>query len=151
MKTFRFSRRALVVATSVAVAAVAAWVLLPNGEYRPIQPAERGTLQGGFAQFRSLPTGRPGLTKEREQELGGAPARRDAPGQNDEEEQPTLTGRNSETTSDTATDTTSTETTTTQTTDTGLTNTGLTDTRLTNTGETAVTTTPETVTTGTTP
>jgi hypothetical protein len=132
-------RRALVVATSVAVAGIAAWVLIPNGEYRPIQPAERGTLQGGLAQFRSLPTGRPGLTQEREQELGGAPAKRDAPGQSDEEEQPTLTGRNSETTSDTATETTSTETTT------------QTDTGLTDTVETAVTTTPETVTTVTTP
>ena len=132
-------RRALVVATSVALAGVAAWVLLPNGEYRPIQPAERGTLQGGLAQFRSLPTGRPGLTKEREQELGGAPARRDAPGQNDEEEQPTLTQRDSQTTSDaTITSTDQAETTTTET-------------GATTTVETAVTTTPATVTTETTP
>jgi putative peptide zinc metalloprotease protein len=144
-------RRALVVATSAAVAGVAAWVLIPNGEYRPIQPGERGTLQGGFAQFRSLPTGRPGLTREREQELGGAPATRDAPGQNDQEEQPTLTRQDSETTtSDPASGTTSTDTTATQT-ETGLTTTGLTTTGLTTTTETAVTTTPQTVTTETTP
>jgi putative peptide zinc metalloprotease protein len=134
-------RRAAVVATSVALAGVAAWVLLPNGEYRPIQPSERGTVQGGFAQFRALPTGRPGLTEERERELGGAPAVRDAPGQNDEEEQPTLTGQQTDSTT-TPTESGVTETDTTQT-ETG--------TGLTATVETPVTTTSVTVTTETTP
>jgi putative peptide zinc metalloprotease protein len=86
-------RRAFVLATTVLAAGVAGWVLLPNGEYRPIQPTERGTIQGGVKQFTDLGTGRPGLTEEREEELGGAPVKRDAPGQNDREEQPAQTAR----------------------------------------------------------
>jgi putative peptide zinc metalloprotease protein len=66
-------RRGLVVASSAAMAAVAAYVLFPNGEYRPIQPSERGTLQGGVAQLSAVRTGRPALTEQREEELGGAP------------------------------------------------------------------------------
>ena len=53
--------------------ALAAYVLYPNGEYRPIQPNERGTVQGGVAQLSAVRTGRPALTEEREEELGGAP------------------------------------------------------------------------------
>jgi putative peptide zinc metalloprotease protein len=136
-------RRVVVLAASVAIAGVAAWVLLPNGEYRPIQPAERGTLQGGFRQFAAFASGRPGLTEERERELGGAPARRDAPGQNDREEQPTLTGTNRSTTDST---TTSSQTDTTQTEPATVTDTGQTAT----TGDTSVTTTSTTVTTETT-
>jgi putative peptide zinc metalloprotease protein len=102
-------RRGLVLATTVLAAGVAGWVLLPNGDYRPIQPTERGTLQGGLAQFSKIPTGRPGLTEEREEELGGAPAKRDAPGEDDREEQPTQTA----TTSTTETRTSTTETATT--------------------------------------
>src|SRR4051794_5231060 len=45
----------------------------PNGEYRPIQPGEKGTVQGAVQQFAQLPTGRPALTQAREQQLGGAP------------------------------------------------------------------------------
>jgi putative peptide zinc metalloprotease protein len=134
-------RRALVVASTVAIAGVAGWVLLPNGEYRPIQPGERGTVQGGLSQFRALPTGRPGLTDEREQELGGAPAKRDAPGQNDEEEQPTLTRTGPTESTDTSqTDTAQTETTQTEP-----------GAGVTATVETPVTTTSATVTTETTP
>jgi putative peptide zinc metalloprotease protein len=66
-------RRSLVVGTAVAIVAVGAYVLYPNGEYRPIQAGERGTIQGGVAQLRSVPSGRPALTPERENELGGAP------------------------------------------------------------------------------
>ena len=44
-------RRTLVVASSTAIAGVAAYVLFPNGEYRPIQASERGTVQGGVAQL----------------------------------------------------------------------------------------------------
>jgi putative peptide zinc metalloprotease protein len=79
-------RRALVVACAVAIAGVGGYVLLPNGEYRPIQPAERGTLQGAFEQVRHVASGRPGLTEEREAELGGAPSRRDQ--RPDESEEP---------------------------------------------------------------
>jgi putative peptide zinc metalloprotease protein len=66
-------RRSLVVGIAVTTAAVAGYVLLPNGDYRPVQPGERGTLPGALDQFEAIATGRPGLTEEREQELGGAP------------------------------------------------------------------------------
>ena len=79
-------RRTVVVLMSTLLAATAGYVLLPNGEYRPVQPAERGTIQGGFRQLAALPTGRPGLTEERREELGGAPVRRDAPGEGDDAE-----------------------------------------------------------------
>jgi putative peptide zinc metalloprotease protein len=84
-------RRAVVLAVTVVAAGVAGWVLLPNGDYRPIQPTERGTVQGGLQQFTALSTGRPGLTREREEELGGAPVVRDAPSESDEREQPAQT------------------------------------------------------------
>jgi putative peptide zinc metalloprotease protein len=72
-------RRGLVVVMAAGLAASAAFVLLPNGDYRPLQPDERGTLGGGIRQFGAFTTGRPGLTEEREAELGGAPTERDAP------------------------------------------------------------------------
>jgi putative peptide zinc metalloprotease protein len=69
--------RRLALATVLGAAAgLAAYVWFPNGDYQPIQPAERGTVQGGIAQFGEISTGRPALTEEREQELGGAPTRR---------------------------------------------------------------------------
>jgi putative peptide zinc metalloprotease protein len=52
----------------------------PNGEYKPIQPGERGTLQGAVRQFRAVPTGRPSLTPERERQLHGAPFENDTAG-----------------------------------------------------------------------
>jgi putative peptide zinc metalloprotease protein len=112
-------RRALVVSFTVVTAGVAGWVLLPNGDYRPIQPAEKGTIQGGLKQFESIQTGRPGLTKERQEELGGAPAQKDLLGVNDEQEQqPGQTTSTSTETTSTATDTTSAATTPTDTTQT---------------------------------
>ena len=86
------------------VAGVAGWVLLPNGDYRPIQPAERGTVQGAIDQFSAVSTGRPGLTEEREEELGGAPVVRDAPFENDQEEQPAQTATTSTTDTQTSHD-----------------------------------------------
>jgi putative peptide zinc metalloprotease protein len=100
-------RRTLVVAFTVLVAGTAGWVLLPNGDYRPIQPGEKGTVQGGLQQFKELPTGRPGLTKERQEQLGGAPAQKDLPGVNDEQEGQT-TSTSTETTPTATTDTTAT-------------------------------------------
>ena len=95
-------RRAIVLAVTIVTAGVAGWVLLPNGDYRPIQPGERGTLQGGVQQFTSVHTGRPGLTEEREQDLGGAPVKQDAPGENDREEQPAQTAETATTDTPTA-------------------------------------------------
>ncbi|MBA2460237.1 MAG: hypothetical protein H0V45_00470 [Actinobacteria bacterium] len=107
-------RRSLVVASSVAIAAVGVYVLLPNGEYKPIQPNERGTLQGGVAQLAAVPTGRPALTEEREQDLGGAPTVRSGGAPNPAEDEdapatPTST-EPSTTTGGTSTEPTSTST-----------------------------------------
>jgi putative peptide zinc metalloprotease protein len=66
------ARGAFVVVASAA-AAFLAYIWWPNGDYRPIQPGERGTLQGAVEQLAAVPSGRPALTKERAEELGGAP------------------------------------------------------------------------------
>jgi putative peptide zinc metalloprotease protein len=58
-------------AVAIALAAFSWW---PNGEYRPIQPAERGTIAGLFQQIAALPSGRASLSPERQRQLGGAPA-----------------------------------------------------------------------------
>ena len=50
-----------------------------HGE-RPIQPGEQGTVQGAISQLQSVPTGRPGLTPDRQHELGGAPTVRNESG-----------------------------------------------------------------------
>jgi putative peptide zinc metalloprotease protein len=63
----------LVTAVGVAVAAFSLW---PNGEYRPVQPGERGTLTGVVNEVAALPTGRPSLTPQRQRQLGGAPTER---------------------------------------------------------------------------
>ena len=90
--------RAGLVAAGTALTALAAFVWWPNGEYKPIQPGERGTIQGAIAQLAEVPSGRPGLPPERERELGGAPTRRSqdgapaAPG-GPEDEAPTQTTR----------------------------------------------------------
>ena len=58
----------------IVLAAGIAYTLWPNGEYRPIQPGERGTVGDALQAASQLDTGRPGLTPEKEAELGGAPA-----------------------------------------------------------------------------
>jgi putative peptide zinc metalloprotease protein len=72
------TRGALVLVTAAA-AAGAGYIWWPNGDYRPIQPGERGTLQGGLEQVSAVTTGRPALTPKRARQLHGAPARHDAP------------------------------------------------------------------------
>jgi putative peptide zinc metalloprotease protein len=107
-------RRFAVFAVLGAIAGVAAYVWFPNGDYRPIQPSERGTVQGGIQQFREISTGRPALTEEREQELGGAPTRRGdderetPPDPNRKPGQPTTTETAPRTTTDATTTTTAT-------------------------------------------
>jgi putative peptide zinc metalloprotease protein len=66
-------RRSGVAAVTVGLVGLMAFIWWPNGEYRPIQPGEKGTIQGGIEQFSYVDTGRPGLTAERQEELGGAP------------------------------------------------------------------------------
>jgi putative peptide zinc metalloprotease protein len=64
-------RTSVVLGTAAAVAfLIFSW--WPNGQYKPIQPTERGNVQGGAAQLASYETGRAALTAEREEELGGA-------------------------------------------------------------------------------
>ena len=72
--TVRFGQPVLAV-VGVAAAAGLAFTLWPNGEYRPIQPGEKGTVGEIAKAVTALPTGRPSLTPEKEAELRGAPAR----------------------------------------------------------------------------
>jgi putative peptide zinc metalloprotease protein len=66
-------RRLAVVAVTAVLLAFLGYIWYPNGEYRPIQRGERGTLVGAVYQFGSVPSGRPALTLQRQQQLGGAP------------------------------------------------------------------------------
>jgi putative peptide zinc metalloprotease protein len=68
------ARGAFVLAFGAAAAGLG-YIWWPNGDYRPIQPGEKGTIQGAVKQFAAVPTGRPALTKTREAGLGGAPLR----------------------------------------------------------------------------
>ena len=69
----RFGRPAVALLGMVLAAGIT-YTLWPNGEYRPIQPGERGTVGDALQAASELDTGRPGLTPEKEAELGGAPA-----------------------------------------------------------------------------
>src|SRR3954451_4998150 len=76
-------RAPLLVGTATAVAFVG-FLWWPRGDYRPIQPGERGTIVAGVKNLGQVPSGRAALTVRREIELGGAPterqrARHDAP------------------------------------------------------------------------
>jgi putative peptide zinc metalloprotease protein len=76
----RPERRAAVILAFTATIALAAFTWWPNGDYRPIQPGERGTIQGGLHSIASISSGRPSLTPERERQLGGAPSARERDG-----------------------------------------------------------------------
>jgi putative peptide zinc metalloprotease protein len=78
-------RRGAVAVVTGGLIAVAGFVLLPNGDYKPIQQGEKGTVQGGLKQFSSVSTGRPGLTEEREEELGEIVLEREVEGTDVEE------------------------------------------------------------------
>jgi putative peptide zinc metalloprotease protein len=81
-------RRALVVLSTAGLTGLLVFVWWPNGEYRPVQPGEKGTLIGAFRQFSELGSGRPGLTSARQKELGGAPFETQAPGVDPEDVDP---------------------------------------------------------------
>ncbi len=70
------ARQAALALGGAAGLALAAFSWWPNGEYRPVQPGERGTLTGIVNEVAALPTGRPSLTPERQRQLGGAPTQR---------------------------------------------------------------------------
>jgi putative peptide zinc metalloprotease protein len=95
-------RRLGLVSGTAAFIALLGFIWYPNGDYRPIQRGERGTIQGALAQFRELPTGRPALTSQREQELRGAPTVRDE-GSGGTDEAPTSTSTTETTTQPTDT------------------------------------------------
>jgi putative peptide zinc metalloprotease protein len=65
--------RTLVALVGAGAVGFAAFVLYPNGEYRPIQPNEKWTLGSSFEALGDVASGRPSLTPEQEEELGGAP------------------------------------------------------------------------------
>ena len=64
------------VAVTGAAVALAAFTWWPNGDYRPIQPGERGTVAGGLESVAHVPSGRPSQTPRRARQLGGAPSAR---------------------------------------------------------------------------
>ena len=70
-------RRGVLGVGAVGTAGLAAFIWWPNGEYRPIQPTERGTIQTAVRDLAAVPTGRPALTVQRQRELGGAPTERE--------------------------------------------------------------------------
>jgi putative peptide zinc metalloprotease protein len=65
--------RGAVALVAAGLAALLGYIWWPNGEYRPIQPGERGTVQGALKQLSSVPSGRPALTQERKRQLHDAP------------------------------------------------------------------------------
>src|SRR5256885_12588191 len=69
-------RRGAVGPAALASAGFTALVWWPHGEYRPIQPGEKGTIVSGIRSIREIPTGRASLTFEREAQLAGAPTER---------------------------------------------------------------------------
>jgi putative peptide zinc metalloprotease protein len=139
-------RRTLVVTGSAAAVGLAAWTWWPNGDYRPIQKGERGTLQAGVKAFSAVPGGRPSLTPQRQQQLGGAPFQEKSKSQgkssSDAKQQDTPT-----TTAPATTDTTETTTTEDTTTSTAPTETTPTQTSTTPTDTTTAPTTTDTTTT----
>jgi putative peptide zinc metalloprotease protein len=126
------ARQASLALGTAAAVGVVAFLWWPHGEYRPIQPGERGTLVSGVSSLTQVPSGRAALTPQREQELRGAPFRhtttrgssdsgngdqkrseRSAPADETSTTQTTETTSTTDTTSTDATTTTPTETTTT--------------------------------------
>jgi hypothetical protein len=67
--------RAVFVTASTAAAAALAYLWWPNGEYRPIQKGEKGTVLGAVNEFENVSSGRPALTSKRARQLGDAPFR----------------------------------------------------------------------------
>lgn len=59
---------------------LAAFTWWPNGEYRPLQPSEKVTVVSGVRAIGAIPTGRPALTRQRQEQLGGAPTVRETGG-----------------------------------------------------------------------
>lgn len=98
--------RPLVLVASAAVMAGLAFLWWPNGEYRPLQPGERGTVADGLRTISKVSSGRPGLTEDRAEQLGGAPARSETPSTTVPAEDPAVTPDGDDETTDETTATT---------------------------------------------
>lgn len=135
----RPGRRLTFVLATAAFVALVGTLWWPNGDYKPVQPNERGTVQGAILQLREVTSGRPALTPEREQELGGAPfVEESTPGAgtgSGGSEEPSTPVDTTEEPAQT-TETSTTETSTTETTSADTTTTELTTTTTTTTTET---------------
>lgn len=62
--------RGAAVMTGVALVGAIAYIWIPNGDYVPIQPEEKGTLSEGVQAFSYLGTGRPSFPTQKERSLG---------------------------------------------------------------------------------
>jgi putative peptide zinc metalloprotease protein len=98
-------RGGLALGTAAAVGIVA-FLWWPHGDYRPIQPGERGTLVSAVSSLPAVPSGRAALPRDRARELHGAPFRHKAASG-----QPNATPRTKPTTATPQTGTTPTATT----------------------------------------
>jgi putative peptide zinc metalloprotease protein len=107
------ARRFSFLGGTAALVALVGFLWWPNGEYKPIQTKERGTIPGAIAQFSEIASGRPSLTPQREQALGGAPFEHEDEGEGGTtpSEEPTSTTPTETTTPTTETSTTETTTT----------------------------------------
>jgi putative peptide zinc metalloprotease protein len=83
--------RPILGALGVATAIGLAFLWWPNGEYRPLQPGERGRVTDAVRAVSDVPSGRPGLTERRAEELHGAPGRADTTTPTENEPAPTTT------------------------------------------------------------
>jgi putative peptide zinc metalloprotease protein len=116
------ARRLALVVVTAGIVGLIAFLWWPNGEYKPIQKQERGTLPGAIAQFGEIASGRPALTPEREEALGGTPFEHQEDATTPTEE-PTSTNPTETTNGPTETTTGPTETSTTETSTTATTTT----------------------------
>jgi putative peptide zinc metalloprotease protein len=62
-------RRTSIATLAAAGIGLAAFTWWPNGDYRPIQRVERGTLNAGIADLLKIPSGRPSLSAARAADL----------------------------------------------------------------------------------
>jgi hypothetical protein len=59
-------RRIVAATGAAALIGAVGYVWLPNGDYQPIRPGERGTIGEALEQYRDAPGGRPSFTPQRE-------------------------------------------------------------------------------------
>jgi putative peptide zinc metalloprotease protein len=106
-------RRGGLVLGTAAACGLVAFLWWPHGEYRPIQPGERGTLVSAVRSLPQAPSGRAALSPERARELHGAPFRHDTLFDAGSEQQTTTTDTTTTETTTSTTETTPATTTTT--------------------------------------